>query len=89
MVPTKKLNPGDIFTILNVIRLPGRVTTGETAALLGFEEHDIARLVSAKLLLPLGKPAANAPKYFASVEVLQCASDREWLGKATRALANY
>jgi hypothetical protein len=36
------------------------------AVVLGFQEHDIARLVVAKLLTPLGKPAHNSgvPPFF-------------------------
>jgi len=73
--------------ILNCRRLPGRLNTIETAILLGFQEHDIAALISVKLLTPLGKPAPNAPKYFASVEVLNAAQDRDWLSRATRLLS--
>jgi len=74
---------------MNCRRLPARLTTGEAAAILGFQEHDIAPLIAAKLLTPLGKPAPNAPKYFAAVDVLAAAQDRDWLSQATRALARY
>lgn len=74
---------------MNCRRLPARLTTGEAAVVLGFQEHDIAPLVVAKLLTPLGKPATNAPKYFASVDILNAAEDREWLSQATRALAKH
>jgi len=53
------------LAVLNCRRLPGRLNPSETALLLGLQEHDIAALVTAKLLVPLGKPAANSPKYFA------------------------
>src|SRR5438132_9584899 len=58
------------FTLLNCRRLPGRLNTLEAAVTLGFHEHDIAPLIAAKLLAPLGKPAPNAPKYFAAVEIV-------------------
>lgn len=77
------------FALLNCRRLPGRLNTLETALLLGVQEHDIPVLVAARLILPLGKPASNAPKYFASVEVVANAADSEWLSKATKALARY
>ena len=48
-----------------------------------------APLIAAKLLAPLGKPAPNAPKYFATVDVVAAAQDREWLSQATRALARH
>ncbi|MFA7344920.1 MAG: hypothetical protein WC003_11500 [Terrimicrobiaceae bacterium] len=60
-----------------------------TSAILGFQEHDIAPLIAAKMLNPLGKPAPNAPKYFASVDILAAAQDREWLSQATRSLSKY
>jgi len=69
--------------------LPGRLNTSEAALLLGFQEHDIAVLVAARLLVPLGKPVRNAPKYFAAVEVVKCVADGEWLSRATKALAKY
>ena len=57
--------------------------------LLGVQEHDITPLVAAKLLTALGKPAANAPKYFAAVEVAERAANPEWLSQATKVLARY
>src|SRR6266446_4390134 len=77
------------FALLNCRRLPGRLNTSETGLLLGFQEHDIAPLVSAKLLAPLGKPAPNAPKYFAATEIVERAADSEWLAQATKALAKH
>ena len=77
------------FAILNGRRLPARLNTGEVAVVLGFQDHDIPVLVAAKLLTPLGKPAQNAPKYFATVEVLSRTDDREWLSMATRAIAKH
>ncbi len=77
------------FALLNCRRLPGRLNTSETATVLGFQEHDIAPLVGAKLLVPLGKPAPNGPKYFAAVEIVGHATDLEWLSKATRVLAKH
>jgi hypothetical protein len=90
MLTTKKITSfQDVLALLNCQRLPARLTTTETAVLLGFQEHDVAPLVAARLLAPLGKPAPNAPKYFAGVEVLQFAQDREWLSQATRASAKH
>jgi len=77
------------FGLLNCRRLPGRLNTSETALLLGVQEHDITPLIAAKLLFPLGKPAPNAPKYFAAMEIVKCAADSEWLAKATKALAKH
>src|SRR5205814_5840115 len=59
----------DSLTLLNCRRLPARLNSTEVAVLLGVQDHDVSVLTGAKLLAPLGKPAANAPKYFAAVEV--------------------
>jgi hypothetical protein len=73
MLAGKKISSlQDAFALLNCHRLPARLNTSEVAVLLGFQEHDIAPLVAAKLLTSLGKPASNAPKYFAAIEVLVC-----------------
>jgi len=90
MFSSMKLNSSqEILSLMNCRRLPARLSTGEAAAILGFQEHDIAPLIAVKLLMPLGKPAPNAPKYFASVDILAATQDREWLSQATRALAKY
>ena len=36
------------------------------------------------MLKPLGKPAPNAPKYFAFVEILRHFQDSDWLRKSTQ-----
>src|SRR5437660_10539765 len=77
------------FALLNCRRLPGRLNTSETALLLGFQDHDIAPLVAAKLLVPLGKPATNSPKYFAALDVLASAENRRWLSDASRAITKH
>jgi hypothetical protein len=82
-------NSQDAAVLLNCRRLPGRLNTTETAVLLGFQEHDIPTLVAAKCLSPLGRPAPNAPKYFAAVEIAALAQDRDWLERATKALAKF
>lgn len=75
--------------ILNCVRLPARLDVQATADVLNFAVHDIPVLVRAKLLEPLGSPAANAPKYFARKTVLEYADDPEWLSRATKALSAY
>lgn len=77
------------FAVLNCRRLPARLNMSETALLLGVHEHDIAPLIAAKLLLPLGKPAPNAPKYFASVDIRARAEDRRWLSEATKVITKH
>ncbi len=77
------------YSFLNCRRLPDRINTSEAAALLGVQEHDIAPLIAARLLVPLGKPAPNAPKYFSSVEIVQLTENCSWLSEATKALAKH
>jgi hypothetical protein len=79
----------ETIALLNCRRVPARLNVAEAAVLLGFKEHDIGPLVAAKLLSPLGKPAQNAPKYFAAVDIMARADDRAWLSEATKALARY
>src|SRR5207244_6953015 len=79
----------DSLNLLNCRHLPARLNSTEVAVLLGVQDHDVSVLIGAKLLLPLGKPAANAPKYFAAVEVSDRASNPEWLSAATKALAKH
>ncbi len=75
-------------TILQISRLPARLTSEQTAELLGFMAHDIPVLIRSKLLRPLATPAPNAPKYFAACEVTACASDPQWLNRATKACSD-
>jgi hypothetical protein len=83
------LSGDEKIALLNCRRLPGRLNTSETALLLGVQEHDIPVLVAARLIQPLGKPAPNAPKYFAAVEVAANAENPQWLAEATKALARH
>lgn len=75
--------------ILNCRRLPARLDVVTTAGLLNFAQHDVPILMKAKLLEPLGNPAANAPKYFASKVILEHSDDPQWLSKATRTVSAY
>lgn len=76
--------------LYNCHRLPARLDAEQTATLLGFRlEPDIQVLMRAKLLKPLGNPAQNGVKYFASAQVLQLAADTEWLHKATAAIQKF
>jgi len=72
--------------LLNVRRLPARLTVRQTAALLNCGEHDIPVLVSHRLLTPLGNPPPCAQKYFSPLEVLELAGDPERMGKICNVL---
>jgi len=69
--------------------LPARLDAGQTARLLGIAPHDVPVLTGTGLLKPLGSPVPNAPKYFALVDVLEHATDRDWLNRATQTLAKH
>lgn len=66
-------------------QLPARLTVEQVAWLLNCQPHDIAGLVSARLLKPLGNPPANGIKFFSTTEVLEQIKDRSWLTKVTNA----
>jgi hypothetical protein len=70
-------------------RLPARLNAAQTAWLLNVNASDIPTLIRKRLLKPLGNPARNAAKYFATVEVLNLANDRTWLVKATDGIHEY
>jgi hypothetical protein len=72
--------------ILSLSSLPARLDASETATVLGMREHDVPILVAEKLLTPLGRPAENAVKYFAAVEIRTLAEDPKWLAIATQAI---
>jgi hypothetical protein len=50
------------------------------------QPNDIPILVAARLLKPLGNPAANGIKFFAASELLELVKDRAWLVKMTNAI---
>jgi hypothetical protein len=41
--------------------------------ILWFQDHDNVLLLASKLLIPLGKPTHNSPKYFAAVDIIEAA----------------
>lgn len=86
---SRELIPQTTATFLNLRLLPARLDVEQTAALLGHHPDHIAILVRAKMLKPLGEPAANAAKMFARCEVLEKANDRDWLDKASRQVSRY
>jgi len=65
---------------------PARMTALQASDLLGFERDDLALLAREGLLKPLGKPGANAVKYYAALDVLELAKDRRRLDRATEAV---
>ena len=61
----------------------------QTAALLGFQPHDIPILVTSKLLAPLGKPPPNGIKFFATLRLEELRTDLKWLDAATKAVNHH
>lgn len=62
---------------------PARIKAELAADLLGFHPDDMAVLGRNNILVPLGKPSANAVKYYATVDVANLSQDRVLLDKAT------
>ena len=60
-------------------QVPARLTAEQAAWLLNCQPHDVPALVTAKLLKPLGNPAANSIKFFATADLLEQMKDRNWL----------
>jgi hypothetical protein len=85
------MNPinDDIKDFLNLTTHPARLTKEQTAAYLGFTPNQITVLIQRGLLKPLGRPAPNADKFFAKVELEDLKKNKEWLSKATLAVSIY
>src|SRR5580698_342477 len=67
-------------------QLPLRLTAEQTGWVLNCQPHDIPALIHSWLLKPLGNPAPNGTKYFATADILELAKDRPWLVKMTTAI---
>lgn len=68
---------------------PARLTVQQAAWILGLEPHHFAPLVRAKLLTPLGKPEASAPKYYSLPVVLRLRTDPHWLERVSVTLTGH
>jgi hypothetical protein len=67
-------------------QLPARLTAEQAAWVLNCQVHDVPALVAARLLKPLGNPAANSIKFFATADLLENMKDRNWLVRGTCAI---
>ncbi len=74
---------------LTLALLPSRLTAEQAGWVLGFQKHEVSILISAGLLKPLGHPAANAPKYFSTLDLNRLKEDVKWLSRATDAIHDY
>jgi hypothetical protein len=63
---------------------PACVSMEEAAAMFGWPNYYLPFLVRAGHLKPLGKPAQNARKWFATVVIERMSADPDWLDKAIR-----
>ena len=77
------------LVLLNLRRLPGRVSVRGASALLNFEPVAIRALIALGLLKPLGNPQSTEHKYFSSSTLLRLSDDEKWLDEATRALMKH
>ena len=70
-------------------QLPARLTAEQAAWVLNCQPYDVAILVMARLLKPLGSPAQNSVKYFSTAEILELSNDRTWLARLTNAIGHH
>lgn len=57
--------------------------------MLNCQKHDVPVLIAAKLLKPLGKPAPNSIKFFATADVLALGQDAAKLAKMTQVIYDH
>ena len=69
--------------------LPARLLARQVAKLLNCSTDDVAILVTAGKLRPLGRPNPNAVKFFSAVELVALLADREWLDEATKTIGQF
>ena len=70
-------------------QLPARLTAEQAAWVLNCQVHDVPALVAARLLKPLGNPAPNSIKFFATADLLEMVKDRNWLVRASNTIYQY
>lgn len=69
--------------------IPARLLAAQVAKLLNCTPDDVAILVTAGKLHPLGRPNTNAVKFFSAVELIALLADREWLDEATKTIGQF
>jgi hypothetical protein len=69
--------------------LPARLLAAQVAKLLNCTPEDVAVLVTAGKLRPLGRPNTNAVKFFSAVELIALLPAREWLDEATKTISQF
>lgn len=74
---------------MNAARLPARMTAQEVGWFLGFSANDVPVLARYGLIKPLGHPATNGIKYYATVAIQERYGDVRWLTKASDTIIRY
>jgi hypothetical protein len=70
-------------------QLPARLTAEQVAWVLNCQAADVPILVANRLLKPIGIPAPNSVKYFATADILELSKDRNWLSKFTNVISEH
>lgn len=84
------MNTSDQQTaFLNWKVVPARLDATQAAWFLGFNPHEVPLLITAGLLKPLGHPARNSTKFFATEILEQLRRDEKWLARASDAISAY
>ena len=76
-------------SFLSLRTLPARLDAEQAGWYLGCNLESVTVLMAAGLLKPLGRPAANAAKFFALAELEQLRADPKWMSRATEAIQNW
>lgn len=71
---------------LSLPQKPARLTAEQLAWCVGMKTENIAALIAAGLIDPLGHPRRNSVKRVAWVDVERLCADRKWLSKITDAI---
>jgi hypothetical protein len=69
--------------------LPARLLAAQVTKLLNCTPEDVAVLVTAGKLRPLGRPNPNAVEFFSAVELIALLVDRKWLDEATKTIGQF
>jgi hypothetical protein len=69
--------------------LPARLLAAQVAKLLNCTTEDVAILVTAGKLRPLGRPNPNAVKFFNAIELIALLADPDWLDEATKTIGQF
>ena len=69
--------------------LPARLLASDVAKLLNCTTEDVALLVTAGKMRPMGRPRPNAVKFFSAIELITLLADPDWLDEATKTIVQH